>query len=913
MSVFRNFREAPGRRVFEGALSLIFLSAILITSGCVGVVSGNGGPGNQPTPQGAVTISNIEATAPTSSGFQVGWLTNVPADSQIDYGTSAAYGSTTPLSTTAVTVHHVTLSSLTTGTLYHYRVRSSDSKKNQALSGDFTFATSGDTTPPTVSITSPASGATLTGTVTVVANAQDNVSVADVQFKVDGTNSGPSLAAPPYSYSLSTNSLSNGNHTLTATAIDGAGNTASSAGVPFVVNNSNAAPPVVSITAPAGGATVSGTAMVTASATSSIGVASVQFQLDGANVGSPVTAAPYSYSWDTTKSSNGSHTLKAIAKDTAENSTTSAGDTVNVKNTVAAPVVSITAPANGATVSGTAMVTASATSSIGVASVQFQLDGADVGSPVTAAPYSYSWDTTKSSNGSHTLKAIAKDTAENSTTSAGDTVNVKNTVAAPVVSITAPANGATVSGTATLTASATSSIGVASVQFQLDAANVGSPITAAPYIYSWDTAKSSNGSHTLRAIAKDTAGTSTTSAGDTVKVNNAVTPPAVSITAPASGAIVSGTATVTASATSSVGVASVQFQLDGANVGGPVTAAPYTYSWDTTKSSNGSHTLKAVAKDTAGTSTTSIGDTVAVNNAVAPPQVSITAPASGATVSGTITVSGTASSSLGISSVQITVDSGGFSSASGTNTWSFSLNTASLSNATHTLTAKVTDSSGGTASSSVVSITVNNVSGPTVTINWSDVHQEIDGFGASSASTGDGITNSQADLFWSTTNGVGLSLLRVQIESNGTYPDLATMQKAQDRGVRIWGTPWSPPATMKSNGNTNNGGSLLASDYQAVCELFVQLCSGLKELVRDQSLRAVDSERAGLYGDLGVLHLDGATVSRFSGEQFVADVCEERGDDEDHDAGGVGMEIRPRDSDAERSGNRGGSEHHRRT
>ena len=79
----------------------------------------------------------------------------------------------------------------------------------------------------------------------------------------------------------------------------------------------------------------------------------MQFQLDGANVGSPVTAAPYNYSWNTTKSSNGSHTLKAIAKDTAGTSTTSAGDTVNVNNTVAAPVVSVTAPAAGATVSGT--------------------------------------------------------------------------------------------------------------------------------------------------------------------------------------------------------------------------------------------------------------------------------------------------------------------------------------------------------------------------------------------------------------------------------------------------------------------------------------------------------------------------------------------------------------------------------
>ena len=335
MSVFRSFRKAPGRRAFKVALFCIFLSAILITSGCVGGVSGNGGPGNQPTPQGAVTISSVQATAPTSSGFQVGWLTNVPADSQIDYGISAAYGSTTPLNSTAVTVHQVGLNGLTAGTLYHYRVRSIDEKKNQAFSNDFSFATSGDTTPPTVWITSPAAGATLTGTVNVVASAQDNVSVASLQFKVDGTNRGPNLTALPYSYSLNTTSLSNGNHTLTATATDGAGNTASSAGMQFVVNNSSTAPPVVSITAPSSGATVSGTAMVAATATSGIGVASVQFQLDGANVGSPVTAAPYTYSWDTAKSSNGSHTLKAIAKDTAGVSTTSTGNTVTVSNAVA--------------------------------------------------------------------------------------------------------------------------------------------------------------------------------------------------------------------------------------------------------------------------------------------------------------------------------------------------------------------------------------------------------------------------------------------------------------------------------------------------------------------------------------------------------------------------------------------------
>jgi O-glycosyl hydrolase len=136
------------------------------------------------------------------------------------------------------------------------------------------------------------------------------------------------------------------------------------------------------------------------------------------------------------------------------------------------------------------------------------------------------------------------------------------------------------------------------------------------------------------------------------------------------------------------------------------------------------------------------------------------------------------------------------------------------------------NNSAGHLASATATLTV--ASHPTVTINWSDVHQQIDGFGASSAATGDGITSTQADLFWSTTSGVGLSLLRVQIESNGTYPDLATMQKAQDRGVKIWGTPWSPPASMKSNGSTTNGGSLLASDYQAYANYLSSYVLGLK-------------------------------------------------------------------------------------
>jgi hypothetical protein len=93
---------------------------------------------------------------------------------------------------------------------------------------------------------------------------------------------------------------------------------------------------------------------------------------------------------------------------------------------VTPPTASITAPANGATVSGTASVTANASDNVGVAKVEFYLDGA-IQSTDTASPYSWSWNTTASSNGSHALVAKAYDAAGNVGTSSTVTVTVSNT------------------------------------------------------------------------------------------------------------------------------------------------------------------------------------------------------------------------------------------------------------------------------------------------------------------------------------------------------------------------------------------------------------------------------------------------------------------------------------------------------
>ena len=77
----------------------------------------------------------------------------------------------------------------------------------------------------------------------------------------------------------------------------------------------------------------------------------------------------------------------------------------------------------------------------------------------------------------------------------------------------------------------------------------------------------------------------------------------------------SGTVGVVATASDDVGVASVQFLLNGVNVGAPVTAAPYTVVWNTTTVVNGTYKLTAVARDFAGNANVSEDVTLTVSNA----------------------------------------------------------------------------------------------------------------------------------------------------------------------------------------------------------------------------------------------------------------------------------------------------------
>jgi hypothetical protein len=91
-----------------------------------------------------------------------------------------------------------------------------------------------------------------------------------------------------------------------------------------------------------------------------------------------------------------------------------------------------------------------------------------------------------------------------------------------------------------------------------------------------------------------------------------------------------------------------------------------------------------------------------------PPTVVISSPSNNATIQGTISVTGTANDNVGVASVQIKVDNGSYVSATGTNSWSYSLNTMTLTNSSHTITALATDTSGNPSTPSTISVVVYN-------------------------------------------------------------------------------------------------------------------------------------------------------------------------------------------------------------
>ena len=536
---------------------------------------------------------------------------------------------------------------------WYYRITAEDGAGNASAPTAQAAATVlADTTSPTVSITAPASGATVSGTQAVTANATDDVGVAGVQFSLDGTDLVSEDTSAPYSVSWDTTGAGNGTHVLSAVARDGAGNRTTATNVSVTV--ANTAPDTSGLVAAYGFEEPSGTNVVDSSSRGNNGTyasatrsasgkhgAALSFNGSSASVTVPdaaslrLTTGMTLEAWVNPAASGNWRTvlLKQQTNDLVYG--LYANDDVN------RPSAWLYTTASQPSVTGAAALALNTWTHLAAtydgSTLRMYVNGTQVGTRAISGSLVAGTGPLKIGGNAlwgEWFSGLIDDVrVYNRALSAGELQQDMNLAVAPLVQDTqAPTVPQNVSATgalgqATVSWSAsTDNVGVARYDVYRGTTSgftpsTGNRIAQVTSGTSYVDRSAAPGDAYYRVAAVDAAGNaSAPSAEARATVLADTTAPTVSVTAPAAGATVSGDVTLTATAGDDVGVAGVQFRVDGGDVATEDTTAPYSVTWSTAGVPNGAHTITAVARDGANNRTTSATVAVTLNNA--PPDTS---------------------------------------------------------------------------------------------------------------------------------------------------------------------------------------------------------------------------------------------------------------------------------------------------
>src|SRR2546430_1219231 len=399
-------------------LSAVALGTAAFLSGCSGLVSSANSTGNPPPT--TLDVTNVQAGSVTTSSSQVIWTTNVPANSSVDYGTTTAYGNSTPVDPTMVTSHQVTISGLAAGTTYYFQVNSTDSKGNHGHGGN-KFNTPGFSLSGTITPTTGGNGATVA---------------------LSGPASASATGDSSGNYTFV--GLPNGTYTIVPSH---AGFTFSPSGQSMVINGANVTAANFTANAAAVGPTITAqpaNQTVTTGQTATFAVVaggtaplSYQWKKNGANI-TGATAA--SYTTPVTTTADSGSTFAVVVTNTA-GTVTSAAATLTVSAAAVAPTIT-TQPANQTVTAGQTATLAVVAGGTAPLSYQWQKNGANIAGATAA---SYTTPATTTADSGSTFAVVVSNSA-GTVTSAAATLTV-NPAPAPAIQVNPINFGSNVVGT----------------------------------------------------------------------------------------------------------------------------------------------------------------------------------------------------------------------------------------------------------------------------------------------------------------------------------------------------------------------------------------------------------------------------------------------------------------------------------
>lgn len=372
-----------------------------------------------------------------------------------------------------------------------------------ALESTFTAV---DSSGPSLSLDSPVKDATVSATTILRATANDPSGIAGVQFKLDGQNLGPEDTATPYEFSWDTLGVNNGNHSLTATATDKAGNITTTPATTIKINNTtpDTAAPSTPVDLAVTKATSASLSFSWTASNDDRAVANYKVYRNG---NTKALATPKETNYTDKKVSVGErYSYRVTAVDAAGNESPQSTS------------LSTTVPDDGAPSQPTKLHTTSTSSNsvvlawekssdnVGINGYKLFRNGDLIASPTTTNYTDNSVDV----DNTYAYSLVAVDSAGNSSPPSESLgVWVPDTTA-PTAAFTAPSLNAELSGEVTVSAKADDNIGLASLQFMVDGQNIAEQLSDSPYSAVWETWRVANGPHTLSLKAYDLSGNSVT-------------------------------------------------------------------------------------------------------------------------------------------------------------------------------------------------------------------------------------------------------------------------------------------------------------------------------------------------------------------------------------------------------------------